>query len=109
VALDGLSKLFDAHREAILALVEVANRDVAAAEARAVAREARIETLITVLTGLIGLVSLGAILVARYRIARPLRAMTGCMTQLARGDTAIVVPGVSRGDELGDAARAIRN
>jgi signal transduction histidine kinase len=39
-------------------------------------------------------------------IAVPITRMTGAMTTLAKGDTTVAVPGVSRGDEIGAMAAA---
>jgi methyl-accepting chemotaxis protein len=40
-------------------------------------------------------------------LTRPLGALTGTMSTLAAGDTNVMVPGLARGDELGDMARAV--
>lgn len=41
------------------------------------------------------------------RILRPLSALKNAMGELAQGNFAIVLPGLSRGDEVGDMARAV--
>jgi signal transduction histidine kinase len=41
-------------------------------------------------------------------IAAPITAMTGAMTTLAKGDTTVEVPGVSRRDEIGAMAAAVQ-
>ncbi len=41
-------------------------------------------------------------------IARPVRAMTAAMGRLAEGDSRVEVPGLGRGDELGEMAGAVQ-
>ncbi|MCW2238073.1 methyl-accepting chemotaxis protein [Azospirillum canadense] len=41
-------------------------------------------------------------------IARPMTAMTSAMERLARGDSAVAVPGVGRGDEIGAMAASVQ-
>ena len=65
------------------------------------------------------LVTAGAILVASMalallsfwiafsRISWPLSALTGAMAELARGNFAVVLPGLGRKDEVGDMAHAV--
>jgi methyl-accepting chemotaxis protein len=55
---------------------------------------------------LVVLLGLAAWPIARS-IARPVRAITTAMARLADGDTATVVPGVDRRDEVGAMARAV--
>jgi methyl-accepting chemotaxis protein len=40
-------------------------------------------------------------------IARPISLLTGAISQIAKGNLEIVVPGADRGDEIGDMARSI--
>ena len=46
-------------------------------------------------------------LFAAQRIARPLTEMTGAMGRLAKGDTALEIPGRGRSDEVGTMAEAL--
>lgn len=46
-------------------------------------------------------------LFAAQRIARPLTDMTGAMGRLAKGDTALEIPGLGRSDEVGTMAEAL--
>jgi methyl-accepting chemotaxis protein len=57
--------------------------------------------LLVILLGVLGLV------VSRI-IGRPLDAMTGSMAQLAGGNTAIDIPSLERGDEVGAIARSVQ-
>lgn len=41
-------------------------------------------------------------------IARPIRSMTGAMGDLAKGNTAVTIPGTDRGDEIGSMAQAVQ-
>ncbi|GJE04111.1 methyl-accepting chemotaxis protein [Methylobacterium isbiliense] len=50
----------------------------------------------------------GGILLVTRAIIRPLSAMTGAATRLAEGDTAVVVPGRGRADEIGALAGAVQ-
>jgi methyl-accepting chemotaxis protein len=65
------------------------------------ARRAHAERLVIALSGFVLLIA-GAISFAIGRgIARPITGMTAVMAQLARGDTSVAIPGLSRGDEIG--------
>ena len=48
-----------------------------------------------------------AVLVALFAVVRPLRALTATLAELADGRLDVTVPGASRGDELGEMARAV--
>ena len=50
---------------------------------------------------------LGATYSVVRRVIRPLTAMTSAMQRLARGDTAVDVPAIGRGDEIGAMAGAV--
>jgi signal transduction histidine kinase len=65
--------------------------------------------LVTILGGAASLVVaiLMGVLLTRA-IARPITAMTGVMTALAKGDSAIAVPEVGRSDEIGEMAAAVQ-
>src|SRR5690606_21385594 len=54
--------------------------------------------------------ALGAVAfwVAIWRVAKPIRAMTGAMTRLAEGDLAIEIPGTGRRDEVGEMAGSVQ-
>ncbi|MDH4412914.1 MAG: methyl-accepting chemotaxis protein [Rhizobium sp.] len=60
---------------------------------------------------LVGLVIVAAGIAAMWFVARsisgPIRQMTAVMGRLAQNDTSITVPGLGRGDEIGDIAAAV--
>jgi methyl-accepting chemotaxis protein len=60
--------------------------------------------LLVVAAGFVG----AGILIVRWRIARPLLAMTGAMRRLAGHDLAVAIPGAGRGDEIGAMAGAVQ-
>jgi methyl-accepting chemotaxis protein len=49
----------------------------------------------------------GSVLVLLRRVVQPLRALTGSVTRIARGELALAVPGQGRADELGEMAQAV--
>jgi methyl-accepting chemotaxis protein len=65
------------------------------------------------LTTTIGLLLLGVVLAvaaamyARFTIAKPIRALTAGMLELAQGNFSIVLAGLGRKDEIGDIAGAV--
>jgi methyl-accepting chemotaxis protein len=46
--------------------------------------------------------------VAIWRVAKPIRTMTGAMTQLANGDLKVDIPGIKRRDEIGEMAQSVQ-
>jgi len=58
-------------------------------------------------TGLILLLTLAVSIIVARRITRPLREMTETMNALARGRIDVENTGLSRGDELGEMAKAV--
>jgi methyl-accepting chemotaxis protein len=72
-------------------------------------RSAALNSLVSALAmiGLALTVAVGIALMVVWRVARPLRDMTDVVNRLASGDTAVHVPGVGRGDEVGAIARSI--
>src|SRR5262245_3707000 len=72
-------------------------------------RSAALTSLISALAmiGLALVVAIGVALLVVWRVTRPLRDITDVVNRLASGDTAVNVPGVSRGDEVGAIARSI--
>jgi methyl-accepting chemotaxis protein len=51
--------------------------------------------------------ALGLALLMSRSVSRPIRAMTVAMGQLKSGNTAVVIPGQGRGDEIGTMAEAV--
>jgi methyl-accepting chemotaxis protein len=87
--------------------------NILGAEARSTAadvgeRSARIyRTTVAVLSGGTAAALLGAFLLAKFFITRPLRRMAQAMTLMAAGNLAVPVGGNRRGDEIGAMARAV--
>ena len=48
-----------------------------------------------------------AFVLAQFSIVRPLRALTGAMGELAKGNFDVVLPGLGRKDEVGEIAQAV--
>jgi methyl-accepting chemotaxis protein len=91
-----LSRLIEL-QEARSAAVAVAGRDVV----RSAQRGGLIGFAVTLLGSATLLFLLGA------NISRPIRAMTDAMRQLAAGNLSVAIEGGSRGDEVGEMARAV--
>ncbi len=68
-------------------------------------RGARLFTAVAV--GFAGLLVIGGLLYMRRSIANPLLDLARCMRGLAANDTDVDIPGVARGDEVGEMARAV--
>jgi methyl-accepting chemotaxis protein len=49
----------------------------------------------------------GALALCVFTVARPLRALTNPLEELANGNFAVVIPGLDRGDEIGQIAVAV--
>ncbi len=80
-------------------------------ERRAAAERAAFSTayLVLILGGLLSLAAaVGFGLLLLRSLSRPISAMTGVMARLAEGDTAVEVPSVGRGDEVGAMASAVQ-
>jgi methyl-accepting chemotaxis protein len=74
--------------------------------------EAKLRTILSWLIGAGIAATIVAVLAIRWSlgrmITRPVADMTGRMQALAGGDTAVVVPALDRGDEIGGIARAVQ-
>ena len=69
--------------------------------------ESALWTAVGVALALFGLtIALGFVIVRG--ITRPVAGMTGAMSELARGDRTVEVPGVGRRDEIGDMAASVQ-
>ena len=55
----------------------------------------------------VALLLIGACVFSVFTIARPMRALSVSMEELAGGNFAVVLPGLGRKDELGDVAGAV--
>jgi methyl-accepting chemotaxis protein len=56
-----------------------------------------------------GLLLIGTCVFSIFTIARPMRALSASMQELAEGNFAVVLPGLGRKDEIGDVAQAVEN
>jgi methyl-accepting chemotaxis protein len=82
--------------------------DEAMALTEAVSDAARLSFLEALgLALLVGGLAAGSVLVLLRRVVQPLRALTGSVTRIARGELALAVPGQGRADELGEMAQAV--
>ena len=70
------------------------------------AQEARSEAITLIAEALVVLVLIGSAVFAAFNIARPIRRIGDVLMSLANGDKSVDVPYATRGDEVGDAARA---
>ncbi|WP_201159299.1 methyl-accepting chemotaxis protein [Rhodoplanes elegans] len=92
------------------ALVAISTRALEAIIAHAEAGAAAARSGLLINAGVLALavmVGLVGILIAWRRIGRPLSQLTGGMRALANGDLDVALPGVDRGDEIGEIARAV--
>jgi methyl-accepting chemotaxis protein len=88
-------------------IVEVAKHRSQEELAKAAADMAFAERLSIGLAGIVAVMLLIAAVFLFLTIARPVRALTGGMRQLAGGDFDVVLPGLGRKDEIGDIAAAV--
>lgn len=75
----------------------------------AMARSAALTSLMWAMfmIGIALVIAIGVALMVVWRVTRPLRDMSDVVNRLASGETAIDVPGVGRGDEVGAIARSV--
>jgi methyl-accepting chemotaxis protein len=79
-------------------------------ENAAAAREMASEEKTSLVIGLAaGLLLIGTCVFSIFTIARPMRALSVSMQQLAEGNFGVVLPGLGRKDEIGDVAEAVEN
>ncbi len=79
--------------------------EAAQAEARAESATLERTSLIAGIT--MALLLIGACVFSVFSIARPMRALSASMEELAGGNFAVVLPGLGRKDEVGDVAGAV--
>jgi methyl-accepting chemotaxis protein len=92
-------------------LMEVSNAAMAAAERRAVSKEASASRMLLLHSSLLGIgffVGLAGFQVVQRRVTRPISAITRTMRRLARGEVAVEIPGTARKDEIGEMAEAVK-
>lgn len=92
--------------EAMMA-VQAASLQVTELRARDLAQAAMAEvTRGIMLCMLVMVIGAAALLIVHWRVLRPLGQLTSVFEQIARGQTDMDMPDISRGDEVGDLARA---
>ena len=113
LTIDKVIKIDDSPALNAIATLNGELRKTRQASSRAVyAAVDRISTLTTGFAIVIGAVlgALVAILIwfTAFRLGRPLRRMTHCMSGLAGGDNFVNVPALGQGDEIGEMAQAVQ-
>ncbi|MFY8094626.1 MAG: PAS domain S-box protein [Niveispirillum sp.] len=87
--------------------VQSASRMVTEAQVRKLSHDALLSLIRGVLLCLGTLLIGGAVMaLVQWRVLRPLTKLTSVFEQIARGDTDVAMPDVTRPDEVGDLARA---
>jgi methyl-accepting chemotaxis protein len=105
--LKAMSEAFAAVEPVIDAVSKEVNGIRAEAERLNVAERDGIERWMQMAIALIAVSVMGAGLFIGRSISKPLSAMTAAMIELAKGNFAIVLPGLGRRDEVGDIAQAV--
>lgn len=107
-AYSALSIAYDAHRAIINDIVKQANEGNAALESDATRRVDLLKMLLWSISALVcATVGLGLLWII-FGIARPLSSMTKAMRCLADGDLTTGIPSLSRRDEIGSMAAAVK-
>jgi methyl-accepting chemotaxis protein len=88
-------------------IVDVAKARSAAESAAAVQTMSSAEHIGLVIGIGVALILIGATVFAMFTIARPMKALTRGMLELADGNFDVVLPGLGRTDEIGDVAQAV--
>ena len=102
-----LSETYSAHRAAIDALVEKANKQNSDMEAVAASRDASLSAVVWSVSGLVlAIVALGVLGLA-FGVIRPLVQITESMKSIAKGELSTEVPFADRQDEIGAMAAAL--
>jgi methyl-accepting chemotaxis protein len=107
VELKSMSDAFSAIEPVIEAVSKSVNDIRAEADRLNVAERDSIQWWMEVAILLIAASVLGAGLFIGRSVSKPLAAMTAAMMELARGNFAIVLPGLGRPDEIGEIAQAV--
>jgi len=105
--LKATSESFSAVEPVIAAVSNSVNNIRAEADRSNVAARDRIQWQIEIAILLIASAVLGAGFFIGRSVSRPLSAMTAAMIELAKGNFAIVLPGLGRADEIGEIAQAV--
>jgi methyl-accepting chemotaxis protein len=105
--LKAMSEAFAAVEPVIDAVSKSVTGIRAEAERLSIAESDRIERWMEIAIALIAVSVMGAGLFIGRSVAKPLSAMTAAMMELAKGNFAIVLPGLGRRDEIGEIAQAV--
>ncbi len=96
-------------KQASALLAEVAGSALAEVRAKTDETAASTRSKLTLVMGLVALalaIGIGAVVFANLVIAKPIRGIAAVLLKLAQGDKTVVVPYMTRRDEVGDNARA---
>jgi methyl-accepting chemotaxis protein len=80
--------------------------DAQSEAANGAATAAKAQIAVTILLAILGGVGLAVVL--NLAITRPIRTITGVMDRLANGDNEVDIPGIDRGDEIGEMSRTVQ-
>ena len=105
--LKAMSEAFAAVEPVIDAVSKEVNAIRAEAERMNVAERDSIQRWMEMAIALIAASVMGAGFFIGRSVSKPLTAMTAAMVELAKGNFAIVLPGLGRGDEVGEIAQAV--
>jgi methyl-accepting chemotaxis protein len=99
-----LQQLDSLTRQVSADIAAISEAQSSAANAAASGAEMQIGT--TILLAILGGVGLAFVL--NLAITRPIRVITDVMHRLANGDSEVDIPGIDRGDEIGDMSRTVQ-
>jgi methyl-accepting chemotaxis protein len=88
-------------------IVEFAHKNAAKSEVEAAEWMAFSTRLGMIFGGLAAVIMIGSVAFSITTIARPMKALTGGMIELANGNFDVILPGLGRKDEIGDIAQAV--
>ncbi len=80
--------------------------DAQSKAANSASAAAEMQIGVTILFAILGGVGLAVVL--NLAITRPIRTITDVMARLANGDNEVDIPGIDRGDEIGDMSRTVQ-
>ncbi|WP_299475286.1 methyl-accepting chemotaxis protein [uncultured Roseibium sp.] len=101
-----------AKRQQLDSLTRKVNEDIAAISnaqskaANTAAGSAELQIIMTIMLAILGGVGLAFIL--NMAITRPIQTITNVMDRLANGDNEVEIPGIERGDEIGNMSRTVQ-
>jgi methyl-accepting chemotaxis protein len=102
-----LASIYAEHRALIDEIVKQVNIDNSALEVSAADRVGRFSMIVWGVSGIVALVIALGLLGMVFGVIRPLVRITEAMKKMADGNLNIFIPGLNRGDEIGDIAKAI--